>query len=287
MHSNNSNNSNNSLKGTGTNNNNNNNSLKGTGTNNGLKGTGTKNNNNNNSLKGTGTNNNNNSLKGTGTTNNNNNSLKGTGTNNSLKGTGTNNGNKRVLRFEFSNALIESVMGFTTVHQYDDRKTYKEAWAQWLAHDEIAAMLKAEVERLTNLGYKGDVADKLFKSGRYYFRQKTYGFPYLSLHDEPLGVRGALVAPRKYVTMGRELLRAMDEHIERGLRTNDAYTPAIGFSDFFRTYASSDMLKAEVGNLIRHYETVPNPAKKLHAKLKKTYKNRYFMMVQCNTCNTK
>jgi len=94
-------------------------------------------------------------------------------------------------------------------------------------------------------------------------------------------VRGAS-APRKYVTMGRELLRAMDEHIERGLRTNDAYTPAIGFSDFFRTYASSDLLKAEVGNLIRHYETVPNPAKKLHAKLKKTYKNRYFMMAQCN-----
>ena len=313
MHSNNSNNSNNSLKGTGTKSN--------------------KNNDNNNSLKGTGTNSNNsnNSLKGTGTKNNNN--------NNSLKGTGTNNGNKRVLRFEFSNALIESVMAFTTVHQYDDRKTYKEAWAQWLAHDEIAAMLKSEVERLTNLGYKGDVADKLFKSGRYYFRTREPTVPHTppsratstpndangarrgqgmsrqgtsraeplcaeplcsgpkalnalnqgSLHADPkpLGVRGALVAPRKYVTMGRELLRAMDEHIERGLRTNDAYTPAIGFSDFFRTYASSDMLKAEVGNLIRHYETVPNPAKKLHAKLKKTYKNRYFMMVQCNTCNTK
>jgi len=282
--------------------------------NNGNKNTdnGNKNNDNNNSLKGTGTNN---SLKGTGT-NNNNNSLKGTGTkntdNNSLKGTGTNNNNKRVLRFEFSNATIESVMAFTTVHQYDDRKTYKEAWTKWLAHDEIAAMLKAEVERLTNLGYKGDVADKLFKSGRYYFRGATSAqrlgtrralaprtpndanrrgsgpkalnaLNQGSLHADPtpLGVRGAS-APRKYVTMGRELLRAMDEHIERGLRTNDAYTPAIGFSDFFRTYASSDLLKAEVGNLIRHYETVPNPAKKLHAKLKKTYKNRYFMMAQCN-----
>ena len=193
-------------------------------------------------------------------------------------------------------------MGFTTVHQYDDRKTYKEAWTKWLAHDEIAAMLKSEVERLTNLGYKGDVADKLFKSGRYYFRGATSAprtpndanrrgsgpkalnaLNQGSLHADPtpLGVRGAS-APRKYVTMGRELLRAMDEHIERGLRTNDAYTPAIGFSDFFRTYASSDLLKAEVGNLIRHYETVPNPAKKLHAKLKKTYKNRYFMMAQCN-----
>jgi hypothetical protein len=249
------------------------------------------------------------------TDNNGNNGNKNTD-NNSNNG---NNSNKRVLRFEFSNALIESLMAFTTVHQYDDRKTYKEAWAQWLAHDEIATIFKADVERLTNLGYKGDVADKLFKSGRYYFRGATsaprtpndangvrrgqgmsrqgtsraeplcVGPKALnalnqgSLHADPtpLGVRGAS-APRKYVTMGRELLRAMDDHIERGLRTNDAYTPAIGFSDFFRTYASSDLLKAEVGNLIRHYETVPNPAKKLHAKLKKTYKNRYFMMAQCN-----
>jgi hypothetical protein len=314
MHSNNSNNSNK---------NNDSNSLKGTGTNS-LKGTGTNANNhkNNDSLKGTGTTNNSNK------NNDNNNSLKGTGTNTS------NNNRKRVLRFEFSNAIIESVMGFTTVHQYDDRKTYKEAWTKWLAMEDAAALFKAEVARLTNLGYKGDVADKLFKSGRYYFRGATsaprtpndangvrsgqgmsrqgtsrqgtsraeplcaeplcaeplcVGPKALnalnqgSLHADPtpLGVRGAS-APRKYVTMGRELLRAMDEHIERGLRTNDAYTPAIGFSDFFRTYASSDLLKAEVGNLIRHYETVPNPAKKLHAKLKKTYKNRYFMMVQCN-----
>ena len=116
-------------------------------------------------------NDNNNSLKGTGT--NGSNSNKNNDSNNSLKGTGTNNNSKRVLRFEFSNAIIESVMGFTTVHQYDDRKTYKEAWTKWLAHDEIAAIFKADVERLTNLGYKGDVADKLFKSGRYYFRGAT------------------------------------------------------------------------------------------------------------------
>ena len=195
----------------------------------------------------------------------------------------TNNNNNhiiRVLRFEFSNAVIDALKAFTEVHRYDDRKTYKEAWAQWLAHDEIAALLKSDVERLTNLGYTGDVADKLYKSGRYYFRQKTYGFPNLSLHDEPLGVRGAS-APRKYVTTNRALLCAMDDHIERGLRTNDAYTPAIGFSDFFKTHASSDLLRTEVANLIgRHYHDDANAPKKIHEKLKKTYKNRYFILVR-------
>jgi hypothetical protein len=218
-----------------------------------------------------------------------------------------NNNGIRVLRFEFSNTLIDALKAFTTVHQYDDRKTYKEAWTAWLAHDEIATMLKTEVERLTNLGYKGDVADKLYKSGRYYFRQKTVGFPNLSLHTpppnlslhtpppnlslhadpKPLGVRGALVptarpclcAPRKYVLLNHAMLAAMDDHIERGLRHN-AYTPAIGFSDFFKTHASTDLLKTAVASLMRYYETAPNPPREIHEKLKKTYKNRYFMMAQ-------
>ena len=79
-------------------------------------------------------------------------------------------GRGRVLRFEFSGELIEHVTAFANLHQYDDRKTYKEAWTAWLAHNEIAALLANEVTRLSTLGYKGDVADKLFKSGRYYFR---------------------------------------------------------------------------------------------------------------------
>ena len=80
--------------------------------------------------------------------------------------------NARVLRFEFSNAMIESTTAFANVHRYDDRKTYKEAWAQWMSGAEVADLFNAEVARLKALGYKGDAADKLYKSGRYYFRTR-------------------------------------------------------------------------------------------------------------------
>jgi hypothetical protein len=199
-----------------------------------------------------------------------------------------NNNGIRVLRFEFSNTLIDALKAFTTVHQYDDRKTYKEAWTAWLAHDEIATMLKTEVERLTNLGYKGDVADKLYKSGRYYFRTREPTVPHTppsvatSTPNDANGVRrglGNLGSPRKYVLLNHAMLAAMDDHIERGLRHN-AYTPAIGFSDFFKTHASTDLLKTAVASLMRYYETAPNPPREIHEKLKKTYKNRYFMMAQ-------
>ncbi len=231
--------------------------------------------------------------------------------------------------------MIELTHAFTEVHRYDDRKTYKAAWAAWLAHDEIAAILKSEVERLTDLGYNGDVADKLFKSVRYYFRQKTCGFPNLSLHAEPvaqrhdravgtstqrlcralppndangrrrgsgpnalnalnqgslhadtkpLGVRDVpialvptarpcLCAPRKYVLINRDLLDVMDNHIACGLRRDDAYTPARGFAEFCKLNVHS-----YCSEVTRLSEIMPT-GEAVHDKLKKTYKNRYFMIV--------
>ena len=215
----------------------------------------------------------------------------------------TNARRARVLRFEFSTALIEHVAAFMQMHQYDDRKTYKAAWTEWMANDEIATIFNADVKRLTDLGYKGDVADKLYKSGRYYFRQKTYGPgnyvpsiaprtppPNLSLQPEPMGVRGAkarlvpsrcaLVAPRRYVLLSRELLSAMDDHIERGLRQQTDFTPAKGFAEFALGADGTDVASYH-SEIARLSEIMPT-GEAVGDKIKKTYKNRYFMLVKAN-----
>jgi hypothetical protein len=82
----------------------------------------------------------------------------------------------------------------------------------------------------------------------------------------------ALVAPRKYVLMNRDLLNAMDDHIERGLRRAE-YTPAGGFAEFCKL--NVDSYRDEVARLS---EIMPS-GEAVHDKLKKTYKNRYFMIV--------
>ena len=185
----------------------------------------------------------------------------------------------RVLRFEFAGMLIEQVTAFANVHQYDDRKTYKEAWTTWLAHDEIAALLKTEVERLSALGYKGDVADKLFKSGRYYFRGKTNADDNkrnkCSAEARTEAHTEERVKERKYVLMNRQLLNDMDEQIDCGLRSAE-YTPASGFADFCKTNAQSDIYCSEVARLSELMHT----GDAVYDKLKKTYKNRYFMMTK-------
>ena len=183
----------------------------------------------------------------------------------------------RVLRFEFSGALIDHVTAFASLHKYDDRKTYKEAWLAWLAHDEIAALIRIEVARLSALGYNGDVADKLFKSGRYYFRGKCEAKANAA---NAANGPNAANANRKYVLLNRQLLDAMDDHIERGLR-NDTYTPASGFDDFCKTSYDESVFKSEVTRLS---ELMPS-GEAVHAKLKKTYKNRYFTLSNKQTNN--
>lgn len=181
------------------------------------------------------------------------------------------NATHRVLRFEFSPELIHAVTAFVGTHRYDDRKTYKEAWTAWLLTKDTAALLDAEHARLNNLGYTGDVADKLFKSARYYFRGKL---------QQPSQQQSQQRRRQKYVTVNRTLLDAMDEHIERGINT-----PALGFADFCTAHAEDAVLQTEVASLFARYSETNETnetsdiqtMKEILHKLKKTYKNRYFM----------
>jgi hypothetical protein len=80
---------------------------------------------------------------------------------------------------------------------------------------------------------------------------------------------------KNYVLLNRQLLDEMDDHIDCGLRSAD-YTPAGGFADFCTTNAQSELYRSEVARLS---ELMPT-GDAVHDKLKKTYKNRYFMLTK-------
>ena len=65
-----------------------------------------------------------------------------------------------VYRFNFDNTIVNALKSFSKTHQYDDIDTYKEAWKLWV--DENKESIDREGERLENLGYKGNVVDKLY-----------------------------------------------------------------------------------------------------------------------------
>jgi len=162
-----------------------------------------------------------------------------------------------IYRYKFTTDFTYELLRFSKVHQYDNRKDFKEAWETWI--DENANIVEEEIRRLQNLGYIGDIKDKMFKSSRYYFRKKT------TEKKEPK-------KRRDYVSMKKELLEMMDNHIKNNI-FNDNYKPSSGFDDFCKN--NIELLKEEVNILIQQGFTQPDEIKR---KIKKTYKNRYFLI---------
>jgi len=169
-----------------------------------------------------------------------------------------NNANINIYRYKFTDDFTKEMFKFSKVHQYDHRKDFKEAWNIWT--EENDNIVNEEVRRLTNLGYDGDILDKMFKSARYYFRKKSTE-------------KKAPAERRNYISVQKDLLDAMDEHINSKLKEDD-YKPSDGFDEFCKKYI--DVLKEEVNMLCRNGFTNSEEIKR---KIKKTYKNRYFLII--------
>lgn len=161
-----------------------------------------------------------------------------------------------IFRYKFSDDFTQPLYQFSKIHQYDHRKDFKEAWNNWIEENED--LVNKEVRRLIELDYKGDILDKMFKSARYYFRKKS------TEKKDPK-------KRRVYVGIQSELLAAMDKHILSN-KKNENYKPSNGFDNFCKQYI--ELLKVEISNLCK---SGINESEEIKNKIKKTYKNRYFM----------
>jgi len=162
-----------------------------------------------------------------------------------------------IYRFKFTEEFMEDLYKFSKIHQYDDRKDFKEAWKVWTEENET--IIDEEMRRLLNLGYEGDVLDKMFKSARYYFRKKS------TEKKEPR-------QRRHYISVNRDLLDAMDSHIEDNIY-DDNYQPKTGFITFCKD--NEKLLKDTISKI---FEQGIKDSELIEDKIKKTYKNRYFML---------
>jgi len=170
----------------------------------------------------------------------------------------TNTININIYRYKFLDSFTDELYKFSKIHQYDHRKDFKEAWKIWT--EENDDIVSQEVRRLNQIGYEGDIYDKMYKSARYYFRKKN------PQKKDP-------IKRRVYNGLNKELLDSMDKHIESNIKNTD-YKP----SDAFDTYCKEHMelLKEEIKSFID--KGILN-TKDIQSKVKKTYKNRYFLFI--------
>ena len=161
-----------------------------------------------------------------------------------------------IYRYEFSSDTLEAISHFAAVHRYDEPGQFKDSWKKWIETQE--ELVATESRYLRENGYAGEVKDKMYKSARYYFKNKSTEKP-------PLKER------RKYTSLSSPLLAAMDEHIGQAIA--DSVRPANGYIHF-TTFAKT-ILDAETKTLLDGGKLSEN---EILDKFKKTYKNRYFIV---------
>ena len=162
----------------------------------------------------------------------------------------------KIFRYKFSDSVVEEVHRFAQLHRGDDRHQFKDAWKDWVENNR--EFIQSETQRLVELGYQGDILDKMFKSARYYFRKKG------TEKKEP-------VERRMYVTVSKDILSTVDRHISENMR-NNGYTPANGYDDYCNN--NKEVLTEWISNLRSEEFGI----KDIQDKIKKTYKNRYYVL---------
>lgn len=165
-------------------------------------------------------------------------------------------------RFNLSSETASAVSEFAVLHKFDALKDYKEAWRGWC--EENQEMVSHEARRLGRLGYTGDVLDKMYKAGRYYYRN-----PKKQRDGESSGRR------KTYVGLDSEILSLMDSFLEDKLITSQngrETKPSVLHEAFEAEY--SDQINAEIERLRL---MIGDDDVKL--KIKKTFKNRYYVLL--------
>jgi hypothetical protein len=164
--------------------------------------------------------------------------------------------NVNIYRYKLSPNILQQLLEFAKLHQYDDRVDFKENWMQWLKENED--IINREQERLYSLRYNGDIIDKMFKSARYYLRQKSIQ------KKEPQ-------SRTSYICIPKEMLDLMDNFIKNNIHLK----PKDGFLEFCNNH--KDLLKECI---LKIYNNGIKDSNIIQEKIKKTYKNRYFKFLQ-------
>ena len=73
-------------------------------------------------------------------------------------------------RFKFNKELLDSIREFSKLHSNDNCDDFLDAFHLWKrVNNEIISL---EEKRILDLGFNGNIEEKIYKSARYYFKNK-------------------------------------------------------------------------------------------------------------------
>jgi hypothetical protein len=207
---------------------------------------------------------------------------------------------RSVFRHEFSQDCFALLKQFSLQNMHLPRKEYKSAWEAFAT--ENAELISQEAARLADSGYIGDVLVKMFKTAKYYItkKEKRKTSPASSassaadaddvnadVADDDATVSDSgdqVIAGKKrrpYIPLDKSILQEMDLHIKASIAKNTK--PSTCYSSFCQEFGGA--FQREIARLIclegrDNAACVSFTEKGAEEKLKKTYKNRMFLLLR-------
>ena len=163
----------------------------------------------------------------------------------------------KTYRYKFSQDFKNELMEFSRIHKYDEPAAFKDNWDIWCKDNK--SIIDNEIAILKNNGYTGNALDKMYKSVRYYFKNKS-------------DVKKEVKQRRQYLGLSPEFREAVDTHIQN-IALRRELKPSIGFVDFMDQVIYSQLIRSEKLRLESYNFTKED----INNKFKKSYKNRYFL----------
>jgi len=163
-----------------------------------------------------------------------------------------------IYRFKFTSGFQLALESFANIHRFDDISVFRENWKCWC--EENASLIRDETNQLDALGFTKSMEDKMYKSVRYYFKNKPL------TKKEPR-------QRKKYIGLRAELLESISTHITE-IAVVDNLKPALAYKNFIGNSDYNTHCSTEAQRLADEFNM---DEAEIAVKLKKTYKNRYFI----------
>tara|TARA_B100000963_G_scaffold257267_1_gene225732 strand:- start:2487 stop:3047 length:561 start_codon:yes stop_codon:yes gene_type:complete len=169
----------------------------------------------------------------------------------------------KTYRFKFSKGFVENLKEFTRIHKFDDPKIFREHFDEW--KEENNEIITREKNYMKNMGYEGDVISKMYKSARYYFKNKS---------DEKTKPKKR----RQYIGIDVTLKDKMDIFIDEKMNAaaEECPKPADAYNEFIENENNKIILQTEKARLVSFGMEEDD----VNKKFKKTFKNRYFLKMK-------
>ena len=165
--------------------------------------------------------------------------------------------NSDIYRYKFSSNVLNDIQEFTNVHKYDEPDIFREHWEMWAK--ENIDIIRREKVILNDAGYDGNVEEKMYKSARYYFKNK-------SKKKKDAKKR------RQYIHFNKSFLGDMDEHIVK-IAFSEKMKPSTAYNNFTSIQEYSN----KIDTIVDDFQKIDWKVVDILNKIKKTYKNRYFI----------